>query len=63
MRDYQKKTVKAYLSLRDVFVSAPTGAGKSLSFELAPYAFDFLIEDQVNSNSIVSTAMTPFFVD
>ena len=29
--DYQKKTIEAYLSGRDVFVSAPTGAGKSLT--------------------------------
>ena len=30
--DYQRKTIEAYLSGRDVFVSAPTGAGKSLTF-------------------------------
>ena len=29
------KTVQAYLSGRNVFVSAPTGAGKSSTFELA----------------------------
>ena len=45
LRDYQKKTLKAYLSRRDVFVSAPTGAGKSLTFELAPYSFDCLNGD------------------
>ena len=53
LRDYQKKTVEAYLSgrsLEEVFVSAPTGAGKSLTF-LTPYAFDCLNEDQANSNS------------
>ena len=53
LRDYQKKTLEAYLSGRDVFVSAPTGAGKSLTFELAPYAFDCLNGDQANSYSIV----------
>ena len=42
-RDYQKKTIEAYLSGRDVFVSAPTGAGKSLTFELATYTFDRLL--------------------
>ena len=42
--DYQRKTIKAYLLQRVVFVSAPTsrGAGKSLTFELAPYAFNHL---------------------
>ena len=34
LRDYQRKTIEAYLSGKDVFVSAPTGAGKSLTFEL-----------------------------
>ena len=51
LRDYQKKTVEAYLSGRDVFVSAPTGAGKSLTFEIAPYAFNSLLGDE--SNAIV----------
>ena len=32
---------------RDVFVSAPTGAGKSLTFELAPYTFDRLFGDAI----------------
>ena len=42
--DCQRKTIKAYLLQRVVFVSAPTGrgAGKSLTFELAPYAFNHL---------------------
>ena len=42
--DCQRKTIKAYLLQRVVFVSAPTGlgAGKSLTFALAPYAFNHL---------------------
>ena len=43
LKEYQRRTVEAYLSNRDVFVSAPTGAGKSLTFELAPYAFEHLL--------------------
>ena len=35
LRDYQRKTIEAYLSGKDVFASAPAGAGKSLTFELA----------------------------
>ena len=35
MHDSQKKTVETYLSVRNVFVSALTGAGKSSTFELA----------------------------
>ena len=45
--------MEAYLPGRGVFVSAPSGAGKSLTFELAPYAFDCLNGDHANSNSIV----------
>ena len=51
LRDYQRKTIEAYLSGKDVFVSAPTGAGKSLTFELAPYTFDHLFGEA--SNAIV----------
>ena len=35
LKEYQTEVVTAYLSGRDVFVSAPTGAGKSLTFEIA----------------------------
>ena len=44
LREYQRKTIEAYVSGRDVFVSAPTGAGKSLTFEFAPYTFDCLLQ-------------------
>ncbi|XP_044169632.1 probable ATP-dependent DNA helicase RecS [Acropora millepora] len=50
LRDYQRKTIKAYLSGKDVFVSAPTGAGKSVTFELFPYTFDHLFGE---ANAIV----------
>ena len=51
--DYQRKTIEAYLSGRNVFVSAPTGAGKSLTFELAPYAFDHLFGEDCNAIVLV----------
>ena len=50
LKEYQRNAVEAYLSNRDVFVSAPTGAGKSLLFELAPYAFEHL---SANNKSVV----------
>ena len=49
LRDYQRKTIEAYLSGKDVFVSAPTGVGKSLTFELAPYTFDHLFGEACNA--------------
>ena len=36
-----------------VFVSAPTGAGKSLTFELALYAFDCLFGEDCNAVVLV----------
>ena len=53
LRDYQKKTIEAYLSGRDVFVSAPTGADKSLTFELATYTFDRLFGKDCNAIVLV----------
>ena len=35
------------------FMSAPTGSGKSFTFEIAPYAFDFLLS---NLNTVVKDA-------
>ena len=32
-----------------MFVSAPKGAGKSVAFELAPYAFDCLLGEDCNA--------------
>ena len=49
LRDYQKKTIQAYLSCRDLFVPAPTGSGKSLTLELAPYNFDRLLGEDCNT--------------
>ena len=42
LKEYQRQTIEAYLNLsgRDVFVSAQTGYGKSLTFELAPHSFE-----------------------
>ena len=43
LRDYQRKTIEAYLSGRDVFLSAPTIAGKSLTRVMSKW---HLIQDQ-----------------
>ena len=42
IREHQSKVIEDYCSGKDVFLSAPTGSGKSLTFEVAPYAFDYL---------------------
>ena len=40
-----RQVAEAYLSGRDVLMSAPTGSNKSFTFEIAPYGFDFLSSD------------------
>ena len=37
---------------RDVFTPAPTGSGKSFTFEIAPYAFDFLSSNPLEGRSV-----------
>ena len=49
LKEYQRQTIEAYLSGMP-FVSAQTGYGKSLTFELAPHAFEDLSE---NNKSLV----------
>ena len=51
--------MEANLSEIDVFVSVPNGAGKRLTFELAPYAFDCLNRDQANSSPFIVLVMVP----
>jgi superfamily II DNA helicase RecQ len=45
LRETQRKVIEAYLKGKDVFVCSPTGSGKSLCFEIAPYAIDFMKYD------------------
>ena len=60
LRDYQRKTIEAYMLGRDVFVSAPTGAGRSLTFELAPYTFDRLFGEDCNAIVLVIVPFISF---
>ena len=63
LRDYQRKTIKAYVSGRDVFVSAPTGAGKSLTIELALYTFDRLFGEDCNAILLVIVLLISLIKD
>ena len=40
LRAGQRKVVEAYISGKDVFFRSPTGSGKSLCFEIAPFVFE-----------------------
>ena len=44
--DDRYKAIKEFVLGRDVFVSLPTGAGKSLCYAALPYVFDNLIKYQ-----------------
>ena len=37
IKDNQRKVVEAYVAGRDVLMVAPTGSGKSLIFQIAPF--------------------------
>ena len=39
-RKGQRRVIEAYLSGKDVMFCAPTGSGKSLCFEVAPFVFN-----------------------
>ena len=59
----QRRIIYAYFSGRkDVFVSTPTGSGKSLTFqdfEVAPYVFDNLENGQKQHVSCVCLVVAP----
>ena len=40
LREGQRKVVKAYISGKDVFFHSPTGSGKLLCFDIAPFVFE-----------------------
>ena len=51
LRGPQHEVIKAYAIGKDVFLSAPTGSGKSLCFEIAPYVLDCM-KKGLQSNTI-----------
>ena len=53
---YQEEVVKEFLSGKDVFVSFPTGSGKSLCYCILPLAFDFMRREKANSEARNETA-------
>ena len=42
LREDQCKVIEAYSLGKDVFMCAKTGSGKSLTFEMAPFVFDYI---------------------
>ena len=54
LKPEQKCVIEAFFKGRDVFVSLPTGSGKSLCYALLPAAFDFLREGERSIVILVS---------
>ncbi len=42
LREGQELEIREFLKGKDVFVSLPTGSGKSLCYWILPYIFDFI---------------------
>ena len=42
LKQKQTESIKAFLSGNDVFVTVPTGYGKSIVYGILPFAFDFM---------------------
>ena len=64
--DDQANAIREFVAGRDVFVTLPTGSGKSLCYAALPFVFDFL-RAQSESPSVVvvvcplQCTCTPFF--
>ena len=46
VRDKQLLAIRTFMEGNDVFISLPTGSGKSLYYAVLPYAFDDLYHPQ-----------------
>ena len=49
LKQFQEEALVGILSGRDVFIAQPTGSGKSVVFQLAPFALDY--EESLIQNS------------
>ena len=47
VRDFQASVVTAYCRKEDVFLTAPTGAGKSFVYEVSPFMLDSVCVDKI----------------
>lgn len=56
---HQALAVEAFLSGRDVFVSLPTGSGKSLCYCVLPKAFDLLRRSTCTDTQSVAIVVSP----
>ena len=55
LKEGQIKMVEGYLSDQDVFVCSPTGSGKSLCLEIAPYTIDWVKFGSFEEENLIRT--------
>ena len=58
-RDAQRRVVEEYIAGRDVLMVAPTGSGKSLIFQIAPFVFNHLRYGERENISSVCLVVAP----
>ena len=59
----QREAIREFLSGKDVFVSLPTGYGKTICYSLLPLAFDYLRESQHPSIAICVSPLTALMME
>lgn len=59
LRSNQELVVKHFVGGRDVFVSLPTGSGKSLCYCILPGVFDILRRKNSTSNQSIAIVVSP----
>ena len=62
IRPDQITAIKSFMEGLDVFISLPTGSGKSLCFFVLPYAFDYLYK-RVGSIVVVVSPLIALMKD
>ena len=60
MKAEQQDAVKAFVGGKDVFVSVPTGFGKTLCYSLLPLVFDKIRGVTASENGSIVTVVSPF---
>ena len=63
LRPKQAVVVRAFVSGRDVFVSLPTGSGKSLCYSLLPKVFDDLRHRKCESIAVIISPLVALMKD
>ena len=62
IRPDQNRAIKSFMEGRNVFISLPTGSGKSLCFSVLPYAFDYLYKRVGSILVVVSPLIALMYV-